>query len=354
MRYPAAMTAERSAGRRPRLVRGALIAVLLLVVAPVALWLALPDPAAWSSATPPTTALIEQRRAEARAAGRRFQPERRWIPAGADLEAAGRRGGGLGGRQVLRPPRLRLGGARVGGPAQPGAPPLRPGRLHHHAAAGQEPLPRHREEPAAQGARGAADGEAGAPARQAAHPRPLPQRGRVGRRRLRRRGRRAALVRDQRRLALHGPGGAAGVDAAGAAPGLPLPGAGLAGREIPRPARSAAGRAGHPARRARRRAHRAGGVPRDGAAGAAGRGAVRAARRGCACRRAPRRGAGERGGRRAATSRRAARRRATHRRAARTVEPPPTPPPGGGAPEASPPRPSPPPAAEPAPTPASP
>jgi monofunctional biosynthetic peptidoglycan transglycosylase len=67
-------------GRRRRLVRGALIALLALVAGLATLWFALPDPAAWARANPTTTALIEQRRAEARAAGRRFQPSIRWIP----------------------------------------------------------------------------------------------------------------------------------------------------------------------------------------------------------------------------------------------------------------------------------
>lgn len=74
------MNAEPSAARPRRLVRGALIALLLLVAGLAALWLSLPDPAAWSRANPTTTALIEQRRVEARAAGRRFQPAMSWIP----------------------------------------------------------------------------------------------------------------------------------------------------------------------------------------------------------------------------------------------------------------------------------
>jgi monofunctional biosynthetic peptidoglycan transglycosylase len=74
------MIAEPSAARPRRLVRGALAALLLLAAAPAALWLTLPDPAAWSRSVPTTTALIEQRQAEARAAGRRYQPAIRWIP----------------------------------------------------------------------------------------------------------------------------------------------------------------------------------------------------------------------------------------------------------------------------------
>jgi len=62
-------------------------ALLLLALALAAgatalalLWAALPDPAPLATANPRTTALIEQRRAEARAAGRRFQPRRAWMP----------------------------------------------------------------------------------------------------------------------------------------------------------------------------------------------------------------------------------------------------------------------------------
>lgn len=74
------MTAPRTAGRRRWLARGALIALLLTVGALALLWFTLPDPARWATRPPGTTALIEQRRAEARAAGRRFQPVLQWVP----------------------------------------------------------------------------------------------------------------------------------------------------------------------------------------------------------------------------------------------------------------------------------
>jgi monofunctional biosynthetic peptidoglycan transglycosylase len=80
MRYPAAMTAQTGAARPRRLARGALLALLLAALGLAGLWLSLPDPAALARANPTTTALIEQRRAEAHAAGRRFQPELRWVP----------------------------------------------------------------------------------------------------------------------------------------------------------------------------------------------------------------------------------------------------------------------------------
>jgi monofunctional biosynthetic peptidoglycan transglycosylase len=74
------MTAPRTAGRRRWLVRGALIALLLAVGGLALLWFTLPDPAQWATRPPTTTALIEQRRAEARAAGRRYQPVLLWVP----------------------------------------------------------------------------------------------------------------------------------------------------------------------------------------------------------------------------------------------------------------------------------
>jgi monofunctional biosynthetic peptidoglycan transglycosylase len=74
------MTDPRPAGRRRWLVRGALIALLVAALGPATLWFTLPDPARWATRPPATTALIEQRRAEARAAGRRFQPSLQWVP----------------------------------------------------------------------------------------------------------------------------------------------------------------------------------------------------------------------------------------------------------------------------------
>ena len=73
------MTAERRSGL-PRLVRGALIALLALVTGLAALWLSVPDPSPWARVNPTTTALVEQRRAEARAAGRAFRPAMAWVP----------------------------------------------------------------------------------------------------------------------------------------------------------------------------------------------------------------------------------------------------------------------------------
>jgi monofunctional biosynthetic peptidoglycan transglycosylase len=56
-------------------------AVLVLAAAVVALlWVGLPDPAGLASKAPRTTALVEQRRAEARKAGRPFSPDLRLVP----------------------------------------------------------------------------------------------------------------------------------------------------------------------------------------------------------------------------------------------------------------------------------
>jgi monofunctional biosynthetic peptidoglycan transglycosylase len=52
----------------------------LLAAALAVLWLALPDPAPLVGRNPPTTALIEQRRAEARASRRSYRPLQRWRP----------------------------------------------------------------------------------------------------------------------------------------------------------------------------------------------------------------------------------------------------------------------------------
>jgi hypothetical protein len=74
-----------------------------------------------------------------------------------------------------------------------------PWRLHHHPAAGQEPAALGRAHAAAQGPGVCADAAAGADAEQAAHPGDLPQQRGMGRRRVWRRGRRAALLQEKRR-----------------------------------------------------------------------------------------------------------------------------------------------------------
>ncbi len=59
-------------------VAGALAAAVSLAAG---LWAALPDPAPLARENPRTTALIEQRRAEARASRRPFRPRQAWVPA---------------------------------------------------------------------------------------------------------------------------------------------------------------------------------------------------------------------------------------------------------------------------------
>jgi len=70
--------------RRPGLlvrVLAALVLGLLLAIAGLAvLWVALPDPSPLAKHDPDTTALIEQRRAEAKAKKRAFRVQRTWIP----------------------------------------------------------------------------------------------------------------------------------------------------------------------------------------------------------------------------------------------------------------------------------
>jgi len=72
--------------RRPlrRIVRPAALAALAVAVlgagASAALWVALPDPAPLARENPRTTALIEQRRAEAKERRRAFRPHQAWVP----------------------------------------------------------------------------------------------------------------------------------------------------------------------------------------------------------------------------------------------------------------------------------
>ena len=64
--------------RRAALVLGALLLAAGAVVA--LLWVKLPDPSPLAKTNPPTTALIEQRKAEARARKRTLRPWRTWVP----------------------------------------------------------------------------------------------------------------------------------------------------------------------------------------------------------------------------------------------------------------------------------
>jgi monofunctional biosynthetic peptidoglycan transglycosylase len=76
------MPAARNAVRR-RLARAGVAVALLAAAAAAAvaiLWATLPDPAPLARENPRTTALIEQRRAEARARRRPFHPRQAWVP----------------------------------------------------------------------------------------------------------------------------------------------------------------------------------------------------------------------------------------------------------------------------------
>jgi monofunctional biosynthetic peptidoglycan transglycosylase len=64
-------------GRAGRLAWVALILLALVVLGASALWLSLPDPAPLAARAPATTALIEQRRAEASRSGKPFRPDYR-------------------------------------------------------------------------------------------------------------------------------------------------------------------------------------------------------------------------------------------------------------------------------------
>lgn len=64
--------------KRVLILSGAALAALILGFA--LLWVTLPDPSPLARTAPATTALIEQRRAEARAQKRTLRPQRNWIP----------------------------------------------------------------------------------------------------------------------------------------------------------------------------------------------------------------------------------------------------------------------------------
>ncbi|HTN53529.1 MAG TPA: monofunctional biosynthetic peptidoglycan transglycosylase [Anaeromyxobacter sp.] len=66
--------------RRSRVLTAAVLALAAAGAGAVALWLGLPDPGSLGRDIPRTTALIEQRRAEAREKRRPFHPRQTWVP----------------------------------------------------------------------------------------------------------------------------------------------------------------------------------------------------------------------------------------------------------------------------------
>jgi monofunctional glycosyltransferase len=74
--------APRSRDNAPvrRLLAAAALTALALAAALAGLWVTLPDPVTVAAKNPRTTAVIEQRRAEARAAGQSFSVRRTWVP----------------------------------------------------------------------------------------------------------------------------------------------------------------------------------------------------------------------------------------------------------------------------------
>jgi monofunctional biosynthetic peptidoglycan transglycosylase len=81
---PARPKAARSKLARSRLLRRAGLVALAVATAAAlavaALWIALPDPAPLAKENPRTTAIVEQRRAEAKARRRPFRPQQTWVP----------------------------------------------------------------------------------------------------------------------------------------------------------------------------------------------------------------------------------------------------------------------------------
>ena len=161
--------------RRFRWLRLAIIASVwgTLALALVLLWFArdLPRPESALDAARRPSLTLEDRTghvfATLRRRGRRAAaPDRH-----AALPAGSRRGGG--GPALLAPPRHRPDRPGARRLDRPGCRPRRAGRLHHHPAGGEEPVPDQRPHLPPQGAGTAADALAGAAFHQAGDPRDL-------------------------------------------------------------------------------------------------------------------------------------------------------------------------------------
>ena len=178
--------------------RRALVLALAALLAVALAWLAwIAAHIGWYRYQPPReTAFMAQRHRR----GAREEPEGdslqyRWVPYARISVQAEARDDRRRGREVRRAWRLRLGRHPERAREEPEEGPRRRRRLDDHAAAREEPVPLAGEELLAQGGGGGRHRAARSDAAEAAHPRALPQRDRVGQRRIRRRGRRAALLR---------------------------------------------------------------------------------------------------------------------------------------------------------------
>ena len=149
------------------------------------LYVTLPDVRVLERGNPTSTAFMERRVAEAREGGRDLKPRQRWLPYArispqlkravlVAEDSAFWEHEGIDFEQI-----------KESFEVQPRTDGLRTGREHHHAATGQEPVPLAVAQPRAQGPRVDDRAASRGGALQAAHPGDLPERHRVGRRRVR-------------------------------------------------------------------------------------------------------------------------------------------------------------------------
>src|SRR5690349_4748212 len=171
-----------------------ILAGVIAIVVRSALDVATCDVASLATRQPLRTSMMNERIAEAARDGRRLVPDERWVPYDR-ISPLLRRAvlvaeddafyahGGLDWNQIRASAR----------------------RQHDHAAAREEPVPRKRTQHHAQAEGSDAGAASRARAVEAAHLRAVPERDRMGRRRVRRRSRGAALVRRVRRRSGRAP-----------------------------------------------------------------------------------------------------------------------------------------------------